>query len=203
MKTIHDKKIIQHYIQNYHLEQYFTQDDDSFYLKKYKKGELILQLAIQLDQFHLILEGSIHVYSIHHDGSMYTLTIDDHLIILGDLEYITHAPAQYFVEACSDVTALCLDMDEKYKENCLFLQFLLKSLSAKLIQASHFQADYRTLEEKVMAYIKYQCPHKTLKHIEKTAMNLHCSKRQLLRILSRLVQEEKIIKVKKGTYQLR
>ena len=81
MKTIHDKKIIQHYIQNYHLEQYFTQDDDSFYLKKYKKGELILQPAIQLDQFHLILGGSIHIYSIHHDGSMYTLTIDDHLII--------------------------------------------------------------------------------------------------------------------------
>lgn len=202
MKTIHDKKIIQNYIQTYHIEQYFEKEYDSFYLKKYKKGELILQPAIQLYQFHFILEGSIHIYSIHHDGFTYTLTIDDHLIILGDLEYVNHTPSQYFVEACSDVTALCLNMDEKYKEDRLFLQFLLKSLSAKLIQASHFQADYRTLEEKVMAYIRYECPHQTLTQIEKTAMNLHCSKRQLLRILAKLVQDGKIIKLKKGTYQL-
>lgn len=202
MKTIHDQKIIQKYISQYHIKQYFEKDYDTFSLKKYKKGELILQPMMPVRQFHFIVEGSIHIYAIHQDGSMYTLTIDDHLIILGDLEYINHTPSQYFVEARSPVTALCLEMDEKYKKDCLFLQCLLTSLSTKLIQASHFQADYGTLEEKVMAYMKYYCHQQTLTHIEKTAMNLHCSKRQLLRILARMCQEGKIIKLKKGTYQL-
>lgn len=202
MKTIHDQKIIQKYINQYHIKDYFEKDYDSFSLKKYKKGELILQPTMPVNQFHFIVEGSIHIYAIHQDGSMYTLTIDDHLIILGDLEYINHTPSQYFVEARSHVTALCLEMDEKYRNDCLFLQCLLTSLSTKLIQASHFQADYSSLEEKVLAYMKYYCHHQTLTHIEKTAMNLHCSKRQLLRILAKLCQEGKIIKLKKGTYQL-
>lgn len=202
MKTIHDQKIIQNYINQYHIKQYFIKNDASFSLKKYKKGELILQPMMPVHQFYFIVEGSIHIYAIHQNGSMYTLTIDDDLIILGDLEYINHTPSQYFVEARCDVTALCLEMDEKYRNDCLFLQCLLTSLSTKLIQASHFQADYTTLEEKVIAYIKYYCDQQILTHIEKTAMNLHCSKRQLLRILARMCQEGKMNKLKKGTYQL-
>lgn len=202
MKTISQKDMIQHYVQKYHIESLFEHEHEPFSLKKYEKGELILQPAIPNDQFYFVVAGCIHIYSIHDDGSVSTLSIDDHLILLGDLEYVNHMSAPYFVEAQSEVMTLCLPMHEKYKNDNQFLRFLLHSLSQKLIQASHFQVDYRTLEEKVMAHMTYHCPDQILSHIEITAMTLHCSKRQLLRILASLCQQNKIIKIKKGTYQL-
>lgn len=80
--------------------------------------------------------------------------------------------------------------------------FLLKSLSHKLIQSSQHQADYIDLEDKLIAYMKYNCKNQMITHVENTAMNLHSSKRQLQRVLKKLVADKKIIKIKKGTYQL-
>lgn len=42
--------------------------------------------------------------------------------------------------------------------------------------------------------MKYNCQNKTLRNVETTAMNLHCSRRQLQRILKKLLDEQKINK---------
>ncbi len=41
-----------------------------------------------------------------------------------------------------------------------------------------------SLTERVMSYMKYKCDNETLKGIEQAAFHLHCSARQLQRILN-------------------
>jgi len=50
--------------------------------------------------------------------------------------------------------------------------------------------------------MKYKCPEGELKGVEKAAFLLHCSDRQLQRILNDYERQNVIKKVGKGTYRL-
>ncbi len=50
--------------------------------------------------------------------------------------------------------------------------------------------------------MKYQCRDQKLTGIEKTAFRLHCSARQLQRILSSYEEDGLVVKIGKGAYQL-
>ena len=59
-----------------------------------------------------------------------------------------------------------------------------------------------SLTERVISYMKYKCHDQTLKGIEQAAFHLHCSARQLQRILNRSEAAGFVIKLGKGTYKL-
>lgn len=202
MKIITNQNTVNYYLEKYQIEQIFEKLPQCFYIKEYNKDEVIINPLNKATDFHFIVEGNVHIYSIHPDGSIYTLVIQDNLTLLGDMEYVDDDYPHYFVEAKTKVTALCLEMDKQYKNDTLFLQYLLKSLASKLKQSSYSQSEFNHLEDKLISYMKYHCENQTLTQIEKTAMNLHCSRRQLQRILHQLIEEGKIMKIKKGTYQL-
>ena len=63
-------------------------------------------------------------------------------------------------------------------------------------------AEPASLTERVISYMKYKCGDETLKGIEKAAFHLHCSARQLQRILNRIEAEGLVRKLGKGTYKL-
>ena len=48
--------------------------------------------------------------------------------------------------------------------------------------------------------MKYQCDDHILRRIEKTSEILHCSRRQLQRVLHELVEKDILIKLSKGVY---
>ena len=52
----------------------------------------------------------------------------------------------------------------------------------------------------ITVYMKYQCDDHILKRIEKTSEILHCSRRQLQRVLHELVEKDILIKLSKGVY---
>ena len=56
---------------------------------------------------------------------------------------------------------------------------------------------------KEILYIRYTCEDQTLLGIEKAAFRLHCSSRQLQRILNKFDQNGIIEKLGKGCYRLR
>lgn len=53
-----------------------------------------------------------------------------------------------------------------------------------------------------MSYMKYKCDNETLKGIEQAAFHLHCSARQLQRILNQSEAAGLVKKLGKGTYKL-
>ena len=59
-----------------------------------------------------------------------------------------------------------------------------------------------SLTERVMSYMKYKCDYGVLKGIEQAAFHLHCSARQLQRVLNQSESAGLVKKIGKGTYKL-
>ncbi len=74
--------------------------------------------------------------------------------------------------------------------------------SAKIGAITAMDAAPASLTERVMSYMKYKCADGTLKGIEKAAFHLHCSARQLQRILNQSESAGLVKKLGKGTYKL-
>lgn len=86
--------------------------------------------------------------------------------------------------------------------NNKFLQLICNSLSAKIGAMTTIDAAPASLAERVMSYMKYKCENETLKGVEQAAFHLHCSARQLQRILNQSEKAGSVRKVGKGTYKL-
>lgn len=86
--------------------------------------------------------------------------------------------------------------------NNSFLILICNSLSAKIGTMTTIDAVPAFLTERVMSYMKYKCGDGTLKEIEKTAFQLHCSARQLQRILNQSERAGLVKKIGKGTYKI-
>ena len=84
-----------------------------------------------------------------------------------------------------------------------FLRYLLTSVTEKLMLYSSSQSNFSTLEEAFLSYLSKRCPDQTFSGVKKMAMQLHCSRRQLQRVLKKLLEEERLTKLSKGSYRLR
>lgn len=205
MKRIYDKELVNQYIKKYNINSLFESKNLPFYLMQYEKDEKIIVPLEHTKYLLFIVEGTISIYSIRQDGSQYSISCSNDFTLLGDVEFINKDYPLFFAEAKSQVTALCLSIEDNkaiLEKDTIFLHYLLKSLVKKLKLSADNDAKFISLEEKLIHYIKYSCPNETLMHIEKASLNLHCSRRQLQRILKKLVDEKIIIRLKKGVYKL-
>ena len=60
----------------------------------------------------------------------------------------------------------------------------------------------RSVEERVLTFLRDIQPDHTLHGINRGLMQFHCSRRQLQRVIKRLCDEGKLRKLKKGVYIL-
>lgn len=60
-----------------------------------------------------------------------------------------------------------------------------------------------SISERVWNYMQFKCENEILKGLEKTAFQLHCSERQLQRIMNEFQSKGMIKKIGKGTYQIK
>ena len=116
-----------------------------------------------------------------------------------------HPSGSIYAEAAERLTCIVCSI-EKHREallsNSRFLALICNSLSAKIGTMAAIDAAPASLTERVISYMKYKCHDQTLKGIEQAAFHLHCSARQLQRILNRSEAAGFVIKLGKGTYKL-
>ena len=84
----------------------------------------------------------------------------------------------------------------------LFLQLVCRGLTEKIAAITALDAAPCSLTDRVRTYMRYKCPDGVLKGVEQAAFRLHCSPRQLQRILNRLAETGDAARLGKGTYQL-
>ncbi len=110
-----------------------------------------------------------------------------------------------YAEAAESLTCISFSI-EKHKElllsNHKFLELICSSLSTKIEAMAAMDAAPASLTERVISYMKYRCPNETLKGIDQAAFHLHCSSRQLQRILNQSEAAGLVKKLGKGTYRL-
>lgn len=205
MEKLYDKKKIAACIAKSKYYAVLSSLDIDFYLIKYEKGELVRSPFQDELLFQIVEQGSINIYFIRDDGTRYSLSSGTTDYFLGDMDIFYPKSNSIYAQASEPLTCISFSI-EKYKEALLsnnqFLQLICNSLSAKIGAMAAIDATPASLEERVMSYMKYKCINKTLKGIEQSAFHLHCSARQLQRILNQSESAGLVKKLGKGTYKL-
>lgn len=205
MKQITDDKVVNSFIKKNKIDQKFDTLNLKFSIYKYKRGEFIRQPMENSDVFHFIVEGKVSIYFIREDGSKYSLASSDSFFVLGDMELLETTASKAFAEALTDVTSVGISLS-RYRSQLTkdkrFLYFIVQTLSQRIATLASAAGSQTTLSEKVLNHMKYHCEDQILSGLERTSFQLHCSDRQLQRILNDLVLMNKIKKCGKGKYRL-
>lgn len=203
MKKIENDKRIEAYLDRYSVRSFFRFPDRiGFELYEFSKGEIINNLMDPIDYLLFTVGGKIRICNVRNDGTPVLLAEEEGFTVLGDVEFASNEVSAYIVEAASKVTCLSVDVN-RYRDilenDPVFLSFLLRSVAEKLSLSTAYILEPEDLRERTIYYLQNQ----TLSGVASAASYLHCSKRQLLRILKRLQEEGTIIKTGRGTYRMK
>ncbi len=205
MERIYDKKKIAACVGNSKYHEVLGSLDVDFCLMQYEKGELVSSPFQNENLFQIVEEGSINIYFIRDDGTCYSLSSGTVDYFLGDMDIFYPKNNNIYAEAAESLTCLSFSIErhrEKLLSNNKFLELICNSLSTKIGVMTTIEAAPASLTERVISYMKYKCEDGTLKGIEQAAFRLHCSARQLQRILNQSEAAGLVKKLGKGTYRL-
>lgn len=193
------------YVKRYGISRFFDTRDLPFFLIRYEKGETIVHPTEHTRYLQFVVEGTVAIYSIRRDGSQFPIASSDDFMMLGDVEFVNQSLPALFAEAKSDTAAVALSLDENkpaLDRDLAFLHYTLRSLVKKIELSTMNEAEFISLEDKLLHYIQYCCHDGLLVHIGKASENLHCSRRQLQRVLRKLTEQGILEKTSKGVYRL-
>ena len=205
MRKNYDENNIKQLIEKYNIDQLFDNMDLPFYIIQYEQGELLQQPNDANNLFQIGISGEISIYHISTDGEKYFLSQNKNFFKLGCVELSIDNDLKVYAEALTDVTVIALSLNEcrnlLLKDN-KFLNMVIYEMAQIIILNMNYKVITSSLGERVINYMKYYCSDNILRGVEKTAFKLHCSDRQLQRVLNDLENKNIIQKCGKGTYRL-
>lgn len=204
MKEIRDTKILERYFEEYQL--HFQQNPKLLKLIQFEKGELLNGPMNPLKSFYIVVEGSVSIYYITEEGSICHITKAGTGILLGDMEFSGIEREMYYAEAAETVICLAIPFQENrsmLENDPVFLRFVLAQLAEKLSLSSRMDVVTQTLEEKLLFYLSNVEPNHEISSVSQTLQVLHCSRRQLQRVLKHLCDDNMLIKKGRGCYKLK
>ena len=205
MERIFDEKKVTACIAKSKYYSILSTMDVDFYLIKYEKGEFVSSPFQTESLFQIVEQGSINIYIIRDDGTRHALSNGTADYFLGDMDIFYPRSGDVYAEAAEPLTCIAFSIDknrETLLSNNRFLALICNSLSSKIGTMTTLDAAPASLSERVMSYMKYKCDGGILKGIEQAAFHLHCSARQLQRILNQSERAGLVKKTGKGTYKL-
>lgn len=205
MELLNDKELLQNILKKYSIMSYFHTKDIDFRLIHYKKGELICSPHKPLQDILFVVQGQLKIYGIWKDGSMFIVGSHTEGAILGDTEFVRNTTTPFYCEAMSDMLCVTLSISQNRKlleQDTAFLKCMLSSLAEKLENSAEFDLSIQTLEERLLMFLHERQSDHMLHGMEESAVRLHCSRRQLQRVVQKLCKEDKLRKVGRGTYVL-
>ena len=206
MERIRDPEKLKALLDRSGVGQYFDTPGLEFEGFRYRKGEF-LSVPDDPDQYlQMIVKGNVSVYFIREDGSSYSLGFNEGRFLLGDMQFFSKDDGMpCYAEAVTDVECLALSM-ARYRgilqQDRRFLYLAGSVVAEKLRDLSFKVAESQTLEERLVNHLRYYCPGAEMNGLERTAFSLHCSSRQLQRVLNRLEERQTVERCGKGRYRL-
>ena len=192
MRRIRDKKQVEYWLQKGHIRENFDTENLPFSVCRFEKGEYLTRQGGRLAELLFLIEGEVQIYGIREDGSVTPVNRHEAPALLGDAEFVMGGASSLFTEART--TVIC---DVK------FLHLLLRSYAGKFHTMATLEASAKTIEERVLLYMRHVCPNGEIGGIETALLQLRCSRRQLQRVLKKLCEENTVEKVGKGKYRLK
>lgn len=205
MKRYYDKALVKTYIGQLDVGPETGPLQEHMFIARYGKGEFVTMPSENDNLFQIVVSGSLKIYAIRNDGSLYFLANGQEGYILGDMEIFSEHSGNVYAEANTDLTCLALTISKNRSamlENSLFLQMVCRSLTRKMELITTMDATPAGLKQRVEVYMRYKCPDGEIIGLQKAAFQMNCSMRQLQRILNRCIAEKIVVKTGKGSYKL-
>lgn len=205
MKKIYDPAQVAHWVEKEHILDYFDTPNLTFSLSVYDKGEYLSAPDRPMEELLFLVSGTVQIYGIYGDGSISPINQFTCPAVLGDLEFSDCENPSFYAAAKTRAVCVCLSVQTyraQLDRDVTFLHMLLRSYAEKLRLFSNLDAASATLEEKVLLFLERRAPAHELVGIESATLQLHCSRRQLQRVLAKLCETGQLEKTGKGRYRL-
>ncbi len=173
-----------------------------FFLIEYESGESVSNY----NYFQVVISGDLSISFIRDDGSAYSLSNEGKDYIIGEMDLFVAGDGNVLAEAISSLLTIAIDTvqyKDKLLHNIAFLQLMAATLANKIRTIANADAAPSSLSERTLNYMKFKCNDHILSGIEKTAFRLHCSPRQLQRILNQFEKDNVVTKIGKGRYVMK
>ena len=111
-----------------------------------------------------------------------------------------------YAEVTKKLTCIAFSIDDNREvllSDAAFLRVVAESLTGKMAAITMKDAAQPSLPERVCAYLRYKCENGVFRGVEAAAFHLHCSPRQLQRVLKKLCDSGELVRLGKGHYQLK
>lgn len=164
---------------------------------KFHKGQLILQQGEQPEYLYFLVEGRVKVFAASDVGKKLILAFNGPFSVLGDIEFVQHAPYLNTIEAITDVTMLKLPLSIVHQygmQHLPFMTFILETLTRKFYinaNASRFNLMY-SVEVRLASYLLSMTTEEdalSVHHLRDVADLIGTSYRHLNRIIGQLSEE--------------
>ena len=206
MRQIQDPRQVERCLTHYHIREMFDTPDLPFRLYEYAPGEMLNILHPPAEYLKLIVKGEYTIFFDSSLGQRYILEHSDSPTILGDFEFCASdylSSWQRAETAVYSVELPLLALRSTLMQDTRFLQFLLKSITEKIVRKSTpLREGAFTLEELVLYHLRYEVPAHSITNVSQTAQQLHHSRRQLQRVLQKLTAQGIVRQEKPGHYLL-
>lgn len=205
MKKITDESMIADKIKQLSLQERFHTEKYHFCIHTYEKEEFLTTPHKENPNILFLLEGEVKVYHLQKDGTMGTVGVARAGDVLGDFEFCRRERAYLFAEAITKVSCLALpwmQYDDQLRRDADFLMFLLHVSIDKMANSAELASINPSLEDRLLFYIQNMCAGQTMRNVNSASLALHCSRRQLQRLLKRLCEDNILEKTGRGHYQL-
>lgn len=205
MKKIYDEELVDAQLKACPYNELLSSLNVPIFLVEYDAGEFLSAPWSNQPLFQILCQGSISIYYVRDDGSRYSLAEGGQAYFLGESALFERTPATVYAQATSPTTCLAFAVtgnEEALLENNQFLQLICRSMVTKLSAITVRDAAPASLSERTQNYMKFKCEKGLMRGLEKAAFQLHCSSRQLQRIMNSFEAQGIVKKVGKGAYQL-
>lgn len=169
------------------------------FLIEYGSGECVSDH----NYFQVVISGDLSISFIRDDGSAYSLSNGSKNYIIGEMDLFVVGDDNVLAEAISPLLTIAIDTvqyKDKLLHNIAFLQLTATTLANKISAMTNADVAPSSLSERILDHMRSKCDDHILSGIEKTAFRLHCSPRQLQRILNQFEKDNVVTKIGKGRY---
>ena len=169
LRRIRDKKQVEYWLQKGHIRENFDTENLPFSVCRFEKGEYLTRQGGRLAELLFLIEGEVQIYGIREDGSVTPVNRHEAPALLGDAEFVMGGASNLFTEARTTVICAALPMEPYRAEldrDVKFLHLLLRSYAGRFHTMATLEASAKTIEERVLLYMRHVCPNGEIGGIE-------------------------------------
>jgi len=200
MKRVNDPILLGQLKKRYDVDSIFSTPGLPFQLLRFEKGEILTGLREDPPWLLLNLGGRVRLYAVQEGGDLAPMHLGgNRFSCINPLELLGQKSPAFEAEDTMFCLALPLpDCREALLSDSVFLRFLVESLARALSLSNHQQMEMTNVEQRTLDYIRQ---YGAVKNVGEATYALHCSRRQLQRVLKKLCEDGAVRKTGRGHYE--